>query len=200
MTKASDNLFPYLHLVPAAAPAAPAAGSERVYLDSGDGNKLKRKNSAGSVTTIEGGSGGGLDSSAILTKSAVQTIAANTATAVTFDGEAEDNDNYHSNTTNTSRLTAPTAGVYIVSGSVELSATLASGKSMIVRIRKNGTDVDGDGRARMPGGSFTGVAFSRRVRMTAGDYVELIVEHSDTVSRDVRESINGTSFTITRIV
>lgn len=58
MAKASDNLFPYVHLVPAAAPAAPAAGAERIYLDSGDGNKLKRKNSSGTVTTVEGGGGG----------------------------------------------------------------------------------------------------------------------------------------------
>lgn len=55
MAKASDNLFPYVHLVPAAAPAAPAAGAERLFLDSGDSNKLKRKNSAGTVTTVEGG-------------------------------------------------------------------------------------------------------------------------------------------------
>lgn len=59
MAKVSANLFPYLHLVPAAAPASPAAGAERLYLDSGDGNKLKRKNSSGTVTTIEGAGGGG---------------------------------------------------------------------------------------------------------------------------------------------
>jgi hypothetical protein len=57
VAKASANLFPYVHLVPAAAPASPAAGAERIYLDSGDGNKLKRKNSSGTVTTVEGGGG-----------------------------------------------------------------------------------------------------------------------------------------------
>lgn len=59
MAKASDNLYPYVHLVPAAAPASPSAGSQRIYLDSGDSNKLKRKDSSGTVTTIEGGGGGG---------------------------------------------------------------------------------------------------------------------------------------------
>lgn len=59
MAKASANLFPYVHLVPAAPPTSPATGAERVYLDSGDGNKLKRKNSAGTVVTIEGGGGSG---------------------------------------------------------------------------------------------------------------------------------------------
>lgn len=54
MAKASDNQFPYVHLVPAAAPANPSAG-ERLYLDSADGNKLKRRSTAGVVTVVEGG-------------------------------------------------------------------------------------------------------------------------------------------------
>lgn len=57
MAKASDNLFPSLLLAPGAAPASPADGSVRVYVDSADG-KMKRKASDGTVTTIEGGSGG----------------------------------------------------------------------------------------------------------------------------------------------
>jgi hypothetical protein len=59
MAKASANLFPYVHLVPAAAPASPAVGSQRLYLDSADSNKLKRKDSSGVVTTVEGGGGTG---------------------------------------------------------------------------------------------------------------------------------------------
>ena len=59
MAKASDNVFPYVHVAPAAAPSSPSAGSERLYLDSADGNKLKRKDSSGTVTTIEGGSSTG---------------------------------------------------------------------------------------------------------------------------------------------
>ena len=55
MAKASDNVFPYVHVSPAAAPSSPSAGSQRLYLDSADGNKLKRKDSSGTVTTIEGG-------------------------------------------------------------------------------------------------------------------------------------------------
>lgn len=58
MAKASDNVFPYVHIAPAAAPASPASGSQRLFLDSADGNKLKRKDSAGVVTAIEGAAGG----------------------------------------------------------------------------------------------------------------------------------------------
>lgn len=58
MAKASDNVFPYVHVAPAAAPASPSAGSQRLYLDSADGNKLKRKDSSGTVVTIESAGAG----------------------------------------------------------------------------------------------------------------------------------------------
>jgi hypothetical protein len=59
MAKASENLYPYVHLVPAAPPASPAAGSQRLFLDSGDSDKLKRMDSSGAVTNIGGGGSGG---------------------------------------------------------------------------------------------------------------------------------------------
>lgn len=55
--KAEDNLFPYVTLVEGSAPAAPAAGRQKAFIDSAD-HKLKRVSSAGTVTTIEGGSSG----------------------------------------------------------------------------------------------------------------------------------------------
>jgi hypothetical protein len=145
------------------------------------------------------GGGGVIDSGAVLTKSAVQSIPINTTTAITFDGEVEDTDGYHSTSSNTSRLVAPATGVYIVSGTVEV-ASVASGKSILAWIRKNGADADGDGRSRVPGGAFPAASISTRVRMAAGDYVEIVVQHNDTVARDARESLNGTSFKITRLV
>src|ERR1051326_8886897 len=53
MVKASDNEFPSLLILEGSAPASPGAGDQRVYIDSSD-HKLKRKNSGGTVTTIEG--------------------------------------------------------------------------------------------------------------------------------------------------
>jgi hypothetical protein len=58
MAKASDNPYPSLLVVEGSAPASPAAGNQRVFIDSAD-HKLKRKNSSGTVTTIEGGGGSG---------------------------------------------------------------------------------------------------------------------------------------------
>lgn len=53
MTKASDNEFPSLLVKEGSAPSSPAAGDQRVYIDSSD-HKLKRKNSSGTVTVVEG--------------------------------------------------------------------------------------------------------------------------------------------------
>lgn len=58
MAKASDNRFPKLLLTETAAPTAPAAGDQALFIDPAD-HKVKRVNSAGTVTAVEGGGGGG---------------------------------------------------------------------------------------------------------------------------------------------
>lgn len=56
MAKASDNLFPSLLFKETAAPASPAAGNQRLFVDPSD-HLLKYKNSAGVVSGV-GGAGG----------------------------------------------------------------------------------------------------------------------------------------------
>lgn len=59
MGKASDNPFPSVLLVTqGSTPSSPAAGRQRVFIDSADGH-LKRVNSSGTVTDIEDAGGGG---------------------------------------------------------------------------------------------------------------------------------------------
>jgi hypothetical protein len=52
MAKASDNQFPSVLFTEGAVPANPAAGDQRIYIDTAD-KKLKRVNSAGTVVNIE---------------------------------------------------------------------------------------------------------------------------------------------------
>lgn len=52
MAKASDNQFPSVLIGEGSAPASPGAGTQRVFIDTAD-HKLKRKDSAGTVTIIE---------------------------------------------------------------------------------------------------------------------------------------------------
>lgn len=54
---ASDNAFPKLVVTEGSAPASPSAGQQKLFIDSAD-HKLKRKDSGGTVTTVEGGSSG----------------------------------------------------------------------------------------------------------------------------------------------
>lgn len=57
MAKASDNTFPKLIVSEGTTPSSPAAGSQKLFIDSAD-HKLKRVNSSGTVTTVEGSGGG----------------------------------------------------------------------------------------------------------------------------------------------
>lgn len=52
MTKASDNAFPSLLITEGTEPSAPAAGKQRVYIDS-TSHKVKRTDSAGTEVTID---------------------------------------------------------------------------------------------------------------------------------------------------
>lgn len=53
MTKASDNEFPSLLIKEGSAPSSPAAGDQRLYVDSTT-HHLQRKNSSGTIVDIEG--------------------------------------------------------------------------------------------------------------------------------------------------
>lgn len=53
---------------------------------------------------------------------ATQTIPNATSTAITFNSESADTDTMHSTTTNTSRLTCNTAGLYLIEGNVRYTS------------------------------------------------------------------------------
>lgn len=55
MTKASDNAFPSILITEGTEPSAPAAGKQRLYIDS-TSHKLKRTDSSGTDVDIEAGS------------------------------------------------------------------------------------------------------------------------------------------------
>lgn len=64
MTIASDNAFPSILATEGSVPASPAAGKQRIYIDTAD-HKLKRVDSSGTVTVIEGAAGGSVATDAI---------------------------------------------------------------------------------------------------------------------------------------
>ena len=102
-----------------------------------------------------------------------------TLTALTFNSERFDNDSIHSTASNTSRLTATTAGVYSISGNFTM-APLGSGKGLI-GVRLNGSLIIA--YQRFAGITATNLiqAIQTTYKLDVGDYVELVA-HQDSGS------------------
>jgi hypothetical protein len=111
-----------------------------------------------------------------------QSITNNTATAVLFDTEIVDSDNFHSTATNTTRLVAPMPGWYELKGGVGYAAAAATG------YRAAGWQTTISSVTSILAGSFNLAAVSTtvcaveartmRVFLNAGDYVELMALHT----------------------
>lgn len=108
-----------------------------------------------------------------VTNTAAQAIATATATVLTFDTEAYDDDTMHSTGSNTGRITFTTAGRYHV-GAVATFDTHATG-FRIYSIRLNGTTTIT--KDRRPGSSTGALSASISVdyNFAANDYVEVVV-------------------------
>lgn len=70
--------------------------------------------------------------------SAAQTVATSSETALLFDSEEFDTDDYHSTATNTSRLTIPVSGYYSISGSIRFDTNTTGYRQ--ISIRADGTN------------------------------------------------------------
>lgn len=194
MAAIDDVEIPSLLFAEGSAPSTPASGFGRIYVKTtglffiGDnGVEIGPLAGAGGLPTFSGVS---------LTKSATQAITQNTSTAVTFNGEDFDTDTYHDNSSDTSRITVPATGYYMVGGSIEMTG-MADQTFSILRFRKNGTTVL-DGRSRSGYSTTGGNTYSKIVALTAADYLEMMCEHSDAAA-DVRASADGTSFWAYRV-
>lgn len=112
--------------------------------------------------------------------SSSQTISNATLTVISLQTELSDNDNMHSTVTNTSRMTATTAGTYLVTGTIPFIALTANAR-IIARIYKNGT-ASGTVVAAIDqealNGALPSFNLSAVVTLSASDYVELVVYHT----------------------
>lgn len=120
-------------------------------------------------------------------------ISNNTTTVLSFNSESFDTDNYHSTSSNTSRITIPTgkAGKYFINGKVEWYSNTSGYRS--IYIVKNGTSFMCSSNI----GAQT-IAFDQFISMTidlaVGDYVELHVYHNSGGSLNVYGGSNYTHF------
>lgn len=100
-----------------------------------------------------------------------QSVNNNTVTAITYNTEEYDTDNYHSTVSNTSRLTVPTTAKYLVSVTLYFDAATVGVRE--IDITKN---VGATTLAVQAGGDQGGVPAIQNVtftaNLTAGDYIE----------------------------
>lgn len=180
----TGNIFPgtpanqslgaaYFDVAALAAPAAPAAGTRRIYLDSTSGKLSVRTSGGTTVSLEESGGGSSINEWCRLRMSGNLSISATTDTAIGFDLEDADTSTFHSTVTNNSRATIPATGRYFVHGAV-LWPALSSGQRR-VWLRKNGTTVLGDVALAGVAVVNFGAQVTETVDLTAGDYIELMV-------------------------
>ncbi|KKK80505.1 hypothetical protein LCGC14_2822820 [marine sediment metagenome] len=104
-------------------------------------------------------------------KAGAQTTTNNALFTLLFDTEGFDTDNMHDLVSNTSRLTATTAGIYYIEGQVQFAAHATGDR--FLRMFLNGTTTISETRLRAAAGAHRqqcGMLFA----LSAGDYVELL--------------------------
>lgn len=109
-------------------------------------------------------------------------------TVVTFNSEQYDTDGMHNTSSNTSRITAVTAGLYEFRWFVRMASTTYTQLDLDVRLNANASS--GGGSSILPsnipftsGGSFRLISFTYAQFMNANDYHEAFVTQTSTASR-----------------
>jgi len=142
-------------------------------------------------------SGGSLTGVGV-TKSATQSIATATYTAISWDQEGWDTNSYHDNVTNNSRVTIPSGkgGKYLVTTNVTY-ATASGGGYRLINIYKNGTGT-GD-NSFTPSASFnTTAVISKVFDLAVGDYIQVFAAQDSGGALNVTaSSTHGTSLQVT---
>ena len=113
-----------------------------------------------------------------LYNSGAQTLANNTATAITFDSEHFDTDGFHSTSTNTSRITIPTGkgGYYLFLAFAEWSNS-SSGRRYLL-LKKNGSGGVEFETLAPPSTASPSAIFYYITSTAVGDYFEIFGEQS----------------------
>lgn len=107
-----------------------------------------------------------------------QTVAqslANTPTIsqITFDTEDVDNDGMHSTVTNTSRVTAQTAGRYQVSGKVGFAANATGVRQTFYQVNGSTANASDTSTASVSGSTYAIPTVTKTIFLNVGDYVEI---------------------------
>lgn len=200
MTKASDNEFPSLLVKEGSAPASPASGDQRIFIDSAD-HHFKRKNSSGTVTDLESGSAAAYSTAhgaRVKRASSNFSVGNNTLTAIAFDAEDTDTDSIHDNVTNNTRLTIPTISG-VTTGLWHVSAcgyTDANGGNVDCQFYLNGTTPIAFERTVGSSSGVSGFSLGIDYVFSAADYVECRLRTTSGSFNAVYDAGNSPIFSI----
>lgn len=128
-----------------------------------------------------------------LYKSANQTISTGTNTKVTFDSEQYDTNAYHSTTTNTSRITVPSAGKYQFNMKVDWQSGSATGARNIYIDKNGGNMAYWYGSQPLSGNNETQTA-EIILDAAANDYFEMTIYQDSGANRTIFGGFGQTIF------
>lgn len=144
------------------------------------GSSVTVTDGGGGVAEITVTGGGGSAFSGARAKKTTTQVIGSTATAVTWDAEDFDTDNYHDNSTNNSRITIP-AGVSYVELTAAVASTAGSENDYSLWIVKNGSTtypgIVAEGVRSLNGARKGLVISSGPIAVTAGDYFEVYMQN-----------------------
>ncbi len=120
-----------------------------------------------------------------------QAIANSTWAAIALNSELYDTDSIHDNVTNNSRLTCKTAGVYVITGHIDLEESITGLRSLYIRL--NGTTSIAEYQSNNveggPGFSWI-TSIATNYKLAVNDYVELMIRQTSGGSLDLRAYAN----------
>jgi len=113
-----------------------------------------------------------------LTKSAVQSIDNATETAITWNTEDFDTDNFHSTSSNTSRITIPSgkAGKYLITGLIGFAENAAGTRQVL--LFKNGSNIYFAAQFKPADNTQPQLTFSTIQSLAEADYIEIYAYQS----------------------
>ena len=131
---------------------------------------------------------------------ASQSIATGTTTTLLWSSETYDTDSYHSTSSNTGRLTVPSAGKYLITGIITWAAN-ASGNTRDIYLVKNGGTYLYQNNQRPTVSTPITNTFATVVNASASDYWEIYVSQDSGSSINIQSQLSygGSEFGIARL-
>lgn len=116
-----------------------------------------------------------------------QTIANNTATALTFDSEVIDTNTMHDNSTNNSRITIKKTGYYLINAAIRWETTNSGGYSRKISIYVGGSEIATNIMLPVTTASTSAPSqvISTILSLSATNYVELYVYQDSGTTLDI---------------